>query len=73
MLHRLRCCCLFSRLGESSNSIVDIVACDEEVWSSFCDLIDETFHKSWSTLGPVPLIVMLDNFLRNQINRGLPE
>lgn len=57
---------LLSSLDESTNFVVYIIACDDQVWRSFGDSVDETFNKSWSALvAGAPLIAMYDDIFCN--------
>ena len=64
---------LLSSLGSASNFVVDVITCDDQAWRSVGDSVDETFHKSWSTLLAAPLIKLFDDFCCNRLNHRLPD
>ena len=77
MLNRLGCwycLLLLPSLDASSNFIVDIIECNEQVWGSFSDSINETFDKSWSALLATPLLIkMYNDSCCNWLNCRLPD
>ena len=55
-----------SSLGLASNFVINIITCDDQVWRSFGDSVDETFNKSWSALvAGAPLIMTFNDLFHD--------